>query len=177
MFSTALEIQGASPVGYYIKILQPKFDEGYEEITKQKTFVVDTPTKEKPNPVQSQNENIYSITFTDRTVLLNNTFILSKPNFNSENENFLEYVIDNENKTISKKDIEDATGKKIKKQFHNTVNDLGFKNEIRKIFFKVSKVSVIFKNSVSESEFDNLGVDREKLAKELSLLDKKESKK
>jgi hypothetical protein len=173
MFSMALEMQGASPIGYYIKILQPQFDEAYEETLKQKTFILSDPSKEKPNPTQKQSENMYSITIRDKAVLLNNTFVLSTPNFDSENNNFIDYIMNNQNKTLKKDFIEKELGRKIKKSFHSIVNDLGFKGEIRKIFFKVSKVSVFFNNNIPESKFEDIGINKEKLVRELSLLDRK----
>jgi len=170
---SALQMQGARPIGFYVQILQPKFDEVLEEVTDQKATPVERKVeKAKPDqPISTGNVDTYFITMNNRRVILNNTFILSTPNFNGENANFVEYVIEHPDKTIKKKDFEDSN-QKVRKSFHHVLNDLGFKGEIRKIFFDASKSAVKFRNNIPESELKNLGIDTKKLVTELSGLER-----
>jgi hypothetical protein len=178
MLNSVFEMQGATPIGYYVQFHQPKFNKVYEEITAQK---VTTPTvkttEELPPPTQADNQSKYFVTLTSsRQVVLNNAFILSSPNFDTENHKFIEYITEHPDTKFQRTEIETDLKVKLKKSFHAILSDLGFKGEIKKIFFEASKVSVKFKNNVPESELQNLGVDQEKLKLELSGLERIDKK-
>lgn len=171
IIDTALAMQGASPIGYDVKIIQPRFNELSEEIINQKKFP-ETEAQKQNLLVDGKSNTRYFITLQNRMVLLNNTFILSKPNFNSENDNFMGYVLDNTEKIISKKDFKEIPKIELKKSFYQILNDLGFRGEIRKVFFDASKSAIKFRNNVPESELEKLDVNANKLIKELSVLDR-----
>lgn len=172
ILDSVFELQGAKPIGFYIQVLQPQFDNILEEVTKQKPKPVQS-VKKKNDPYEHKEDTSekYFVTMHKRQVVLNNTFVLSSPNFNSENSNFIEYMIEHPDCVVERKDFEDAK-QKVKKSFHHVLNDLGFKGEIRKLFFEASKSSVKFRNNVHESELGELGVDKEQLVIELSGLDR-----
>jgi hypothetical protein len=97
-------------------------------------------------------ENIlYQITYNDhnRIIRLNN-FQLSKPNFNSENDNCFTYMYTHPNIAIDKSDLEKANGSKLKKRIADVIRDLGFTDELKKIFFNVSKDKVRFINPITK---------------------------
>lgn len=94
----------------------------------------------------------------DRTILLNNTFVLSKPNFNSPNEVVFDFLYKNPNKRWSKKEIEQQLNIKITKDLDKIVENLGFKNDLRKIFWQVSKADIQFNNPVSPDAIKELGI-------------------
>ena len=96
-------------------------------------------------------ENIlYQITYNDhdRIIRLNN-FHLSKPNFNSENDNCFTYIYTHPNIIIDKSELEKANGSKLKKRISDIIRDLGFTDELKKIFFSVSKDKVKFINPIT----------------------------
>jgi hypothetical protein len=169
-----LEIQGATPIGYRIEICQPQFNTIYEEILQQKAPSVSTQTQKKLDlPIQSNAVEQYTITITKtRRVLLNNRFILSHPNFETENHRFIKYVLEHPDETLKKIDIEKYMREPFKKSFHAIVKDLGFRNEIRKVFLEVSSDSVKFRNYVRKSDLPKLDVDTKKLNIEISKLKK-----
>jgi hypothetical protein len=169
ILDAALSMQGAQPIGYYVQIIQPRFDEISADIINKKKLP-ETETEKQKLPAGSNNIK-YFITLQSRMVLLNNTFILSKPHFNSENDNFIGYVLENTEKTISKKQFEEIPKIKLKKSFYQILNDLGFRGEIRKVFFDASKSAIKFRNHVSDSDLEKLGVNTKKLAEELSNLE------
>lgn len=180
IMDSVLEMQGAEPIGFYIQIHQPTFNEIFEEIVNQKTLVIQPkPEVPKLNPPPENPLNKYFIGVRGRQVLINNTFVLSNTHFNSENNNFIDYVISNADKKLTKAEIEKGIGQqKLKKTLHQIISDLGFRGEIRKLFFDVSKTAVCFRNNVSENQLESLSVDKENLNKELSGLeriDKKET--
>lgn len=168
MFDKVLAMQGARPIGFYVQILQPTFNKVYEEILgEQPKVTTKVDSEPSPSPAPSE-DDLYIISFTkDRHVVLNNTFILSNPNFMSENHKFIEYVVEHPDVELKRKEIEAAT-EPLKKNFHAILNDLGFRNELRKLFFEVSKTAIKFRNGVSVHELPDLGVDKNKLEIEIS---------
>ena len=115
--------------------------------------------KPTQNPSPSKQNNIqYEITFNDikGEILLNKKKLLSKPNFGSENESVIRYLINNPNKKIAKKDIENAMEITIGKTLHKIVDNLGFAGNLKTIFFKVSAKYIFFRNPVTKSDFEKL---------------------
>ena len=107
IMDSVLELQGAEPIGFYIQILQPTFNEIFEEIVNKNTLVIKPkPETPKLNPPTEDALNKYFVGVRGRQVLVNNTFVLSSTHFNSENNNFIDYVISNPNKKLSKIEIE-----------------------------------------------------------------------
>jgi hypothetical protein len=64
----------------------------------------------------------------------------------------IDFVLKNGNKKISKIDFENSTKIKLKKKFNSVLNDLGFKGELKKVFFDVSKTMIYFRNNIKEDE-------------------------
>lgn len=171
MLNNVFEMQGAEPIGYFIEILQPTFDDIFAETTLQEPIkveakVVSTEALPVPEP-ESLGKYFVSITPT-RKVMLNNTFVLSSPNFDTENHQFIEYILEHEGEKLTKNAIEKDANIELKKSFHATLSDLGFKGEIRKLFFEANKNTVKFRNNVPESDLSTLEIDVEKLNTELS---------
>lgn len=174
ILDSVLQMQGAKPIGYYIQIVQPAFNEIFEEYTNEKAFVINPKTETpKLNPPADNSSNTYFISLRGKQVLVNSTFLLSSPRFDSENDNFIDYVTSNPGRKLTKEDIEKGTGqKKLKKSLKQIITDLGFSGEIRKLFFNVSKTAVYFRNNITESELGTLNIDKVSLDKELSALDR-----
>ena len=108
---------------------------------------------------KKQNKIIYQITYSmNNEIFLNDKIRLGKPNLGSENEAVMEYLISNPNKKITKKDIEDKKEITIGKDFHKIVENLGFTGDLRKIFFKISKSTILFRNPITEADFEKLGI-------------------
>lgn len=94
----------------------------------------------------------------DRRIVLNDQYILSKPNFNSENDNLFSFLYKNPNKLFSKSEIKEQAGITVNKGFDKFVENLNFKNDLRKIFFKVSKTHILFRNPVSKQQVEEMGI-------------------
>lgn len=174
LLDSALQMQGAKPMGFYIQILQPQFDEILEEVTKQKpTPITSRKTEEKTDPPARSNKDVYFVSLSnDRKVLLNNTLILASPNFDTENHRFIEYILEHPDEKLKKADLEKGAKSSFRKNFHSTVSNLGFKGELKKLFFQTSKATVLFRNYVPKTELYKLGIDIDKLNTELSGLER-----
>lgn len=102
---------------------------------------------------------IYQITFPmSNEVLLNDLVVLAKPNLNSENGNIFSYLMDHPKRTIPKKEIEDHIGQTIGKDFHKVVENLGFKGDVKKTFFKIANDAILFRNPITKSDFAELNI-------------------
>lgn len=116
----------------------------------------------KVNPAEDP-DLVYSITYTaSREILLNNAFQLAKPNFNSENDLFFQFIYDNPNKKLPLSEIETQTGK-LTKNIHKIIENLGFKGDLRKVFFDASQTEVCFRNPITKADLDKLGIKQIKL--------------
>lgn len=114
-----------------------------------------------------QPDNLYplQIDFTpNREIILNGYFLLGKPDFDSENELVFGYLFKNPNTRTSQEDIEKALNIKINKSFHKIIENLGFKGDLKHIFFQVSKNTILFRNPVTPEELNKLGYSRIKLS-------------
>ena len=92
----------------------------------------------------------YKITYESREILINGKPI-ARPNFDGENDLVFNYLILNPNQKFTRKQIEEAVKSKLRKSLSKIVENLGFKKDLRKIFFNVSSSSIQFNNPVSTS--------------------------
>ncbi len=107
----------------------------------------------------SDKSSPYTITYsTNRDIILNGLMVLSRPTFNGENDLVFSYLFKNPGKSFSKKEIEEAISQKIAKDFHKIVENLGFKGDLAKMFFSISKNDVMFRNQVSSDDLVRMGI-------------------
>lgn len=119
---------------------------------------------EKPTKNKKNNYFIYQIKYgADQKIILNNLFELSKPNFDSENANVFELLYNNPNKKYTVKEIETSLGENLTKNLSKIIENLGFTRDLKKVFFQVSKTSVIFYNPISKKRLDSLDMKNIKL--------------
>jgi len=147
---------------YDIKIISPEFDELCEEhgIKFQRRI-----NKKDCHYVSIQES---------RTITLDDKYKLSKPNLASENDHFFLYVFNNPDKVIKAEEIEANVNATIGKKFGNILNDLGFKGEVRKLFFATSKDAVLFRNFIQKDNLEYFGVNQKELERQISKLKKLE---
>jgi len=100
-------------------------------------------------------DTLYKITYNDHTreVKLNN-IVLTKTDFDSENDNCFDFIYRNPNRPIGIDELEQVLGGKLKKRLAHIVRDLGFTKEIKTIFFPVvTKSQVKFVNPISKQYY------------------------
>lgn len=115
-----------------------------------------------------QNVTRYWVKFPQtREVIVNNRYLLAKPDLMSENDTVFNYVYEHPNKILTTAEIENATKHTIKKKLSQIIKDLGFTEELRKLFFNVSNKGILFRNPISENQFKELNIDELKLKKQL----------
>lgn len=94
-----------------------------------------------------------------REIILNDLFLLAKPNFGSENELFFSYVYKNPNVILSREKIEKAISLSLTKKFHKIIENLGFNPDLKKCFFEVGKGTILFRNPVSKEHLQKFGIE------------------
>ena len=99
-----------------------------------------------------QTDLLYKVTYSTHTreVKINN-IVLSKPDFDSENDRFFEYVSLNPNRPIGLEELTQHMGSAPAKRLAHIVRDLGFTGELKSVFFPVvTKSQVMFINPVNK---------------------------
>lgn len=108
-----------------------------------------------------------------REVIINGNHQMAKPNFQSENDIFIQFAFKHPDSTIMKDDIERQTKAKVIKNLHQVIRDLGFWGELQRAFFpSISKDAADFRNHLTETDLHELGIDLDKLDKEVKQLPK-----
>jgi len=126
------------------------------ELTKNKVLI--SLKKEDPNKPR------YFVKFDpkSRKVTLNEQYLLSKPDFLGTNHKFIEYMTSRPNENITKNELEKQLGEL--RSFQAILSDLGFKGELKTLFFNnASSEGIFFRNPVTRDDLTSLGIDEEKL--------------
>ena len=101
----------------------------------------------------SEDKVCYRVTFLNREIMVNG-FRLATPHFDSENHVVFEYIFRNPGRKIDLSEIEAVTKRTLNKKLYDIIRTLGFKNELKDIFFpNVSKTAIEFVNPVTEADF------------------------
>lgn len=109
-------------------------------------------------------EIVYKITYTPaREILLNGTLRLAKPDFDSENDVVFDYLYSHPNKKISRRELRTQINRTITKSLHKIVENLGFKRDLKTVFFTVSKDAIYFRNPITQDDLETLGINTIKL--------------
>jgi hypothetical protein len=107
---------------------------------------------------------LYEVRYSAAKEILINEFLLSRLDFDSENDNVFGYIIRHPNKTIGLEDVKSSLGKvDPKKDLSKIIENCGFTRELRKLFFNVSKTAVLFRNPIRRKDLQDLGLERLKL--------------
>jgi len=114
---------------------------------------------------KQDNKAVLKITYTSsRQVMLNGVFQLAKPTLNGTNDLVFNHLYQNPGKSFSKQQLETAIGQRISKTLHKVVENLGFKGDLAKAFFSVSKNDIVFRNPITRDELNDMGLGSIKLS-------------
>lgn len=147
---------------YFLKIQQ---EPEYQEFTGKKPAPLSkSDDLAQSSPKKPNSDVVYEITYTKaREILLNKMFQLAKLDFDSENDLVFNFLYEHPHQKITKKELEEGIKRKITKEFNKIVENLGFKGELRKVFFSVSGSSIYFRNPITQKDLDDFGISRIKL--------------
>jgi len=103
---------------------------------------------------------LYRVSYSDKSrEIFVNDFLLAKPDFGLENEMVFGYIFQHPNERLSKTQIEQDLNISVSKSFHKIVENLGFKGDLRKAFFDISKTYIRFKNPLTKKDLDLLHIE------------------
>lgn len=105
------------------------------------------------NPIMYEIE--YSV---NGEIIIKGLGVLTKTNADSIPDNFFCYVLENSRRLIKLREIEENIKEDITRSIHKVLNDMGFKGNLKKTFFKVSTSNVYFRNPVYKKEFESLHI-------------------
>ena len=89
-----------------------------------------------------------------------NEIVIAKPHFESENDYFAVYITNNSGGKLTNLEFAKFKRGKMTKKFDQIINDLGFKNNIKKLFFpNISIKAVEFRNQITPEDMKKAGVD------------------
>ncbi len=161
-----LLIKHRSEDASYLILCNEDFKTRYKRYIKR----LGTPYKE---PIQTSCIEIpstFNVNLRDRAILINE-HLLSTPYGEGKNMAFFEYCFKNPNTNIDRISMPENVRKEIRsKLFTKIINELGFKEELRKAFFPSrSKSGVYFRNPVSVLDLKNEGIDPEIIVRMVEL--------
>lgn len=158
------EMGGDFPIGDFTVDILEGFDEWCANYWAESSTQDLLPTRVEDAISVTEPEIVYQISYTTaREILLDNKYQLAKPDFDSENDVVFDYLYKNPNKKITRDEIEEQLKIELKKSLHKIVENLGFKGELKKVFFDVSKNSIQFNNPITRECLKSLGINRIKL--------------
>ena len=110
----------------------------------------------------------FTVSFPNEQMVKVNDYVLSKPHFNSRNEQILFYLYKNPNRRITKDELQ----KEVKseknvgaKKIERALRDLGFEGVLLKAFFPhISINAVHFRNPVRVRDLSNAGISVKEIA-------------
>ena len=121
----------------------------------------EAPAADNHQPVTQTPHAVYEVKFTPAREILINGFLLTRLDFDSENDNVFKYLYERPNKTINVADLEKQLGgTTLKKSLHKIVENLGCVREIKRVFFDISKSSIRFRNPLTNKDLEALGISR-----------------
>ena len=133
------------------------FPERYElevlDITYFENLIEDEPIFEEKKGFE------LTLSLKDTAVYLNDIFLITNTKFGFENYEIIKYLIENPNRLVTRDElIENTELESVNKSFTKIVENLKFKGDLRKAFFKVKKTGIILYNPVTKAKLDELGL-------------------
>lgn len=141
-----------NPVICYDFFILPAFVPYYEILNAKSATLLPTITSAT---TAEESAPVLWITYSEHTrkILLNGQKLLAKPGLNGNNELIFSYLYANPNRLISRKELEEkATKEPFDKRFHYVIRELGFKDDLAKIFFAISNEYISFRNPITQQQ-------------------------
>lgn len=108
---------------------------------------------------KDDDKTILRLVYENRKVKVNN-IVIANPHFESENDYFALFISNHPNKKITKSEFEKYKKSKMNKKFDQIITDLGFRGNIKKLFFpNISIKATEFKNPITKNDMKKADVD------------------
>lgn len=136
------------------------FPEQYELEVPDIKYFEDLIGYKKDEPVFEERKDLeLTLTLKDTSLYLNDIFLITNTKFGFENYEIIKYLLENPNRLVTKEELTENTElESVNKSFTKIVENLKFKGDLRKAFFKVKKTGIILYNPVTKARLDELGL-------------------
>lgn len=118
---------------------------------------------------------IYKINYVGRQIILNGIYLVSEQQFDRYTEHWFQYIFEHPNKVISVQELRQKTkalSQAKEDNFHKFLGNIGFKGELRNLFFDVSETKIKLNNPITGKLLLTRKVNTTELGKELLQLEK-----
>ena len=88
-------------------------------------------------------------------IILNKIILITKPQFGGKNYKVFEYLYKNPNQEISIETLKKETGLEIR-DLQKIIEGLKFTKNLKEVFFRTSKSSVLFRNPITADDLSQL---------------------
>lgn len=153
------ELEGKLRIVKEIK-LGYDFPERYELEVLDITYFENLIGYKKDEPISEDKKGLeLTLSLKDTSLYLNDIFLITNTKFGFENYEIIKYLLENPNRLVTKEELTENTElESVNKSFTKIVENLKFKGDLRKAFFKVKKTGVILYNPVTKTRLDELGL-------------------
>lgn len=132
-------------------LIEIKILDGFKKYIKENSL--DSYLEEKKNSI------VLKLSY-DKHRLKINEIVIAKPHFESENDYFATYITTHPGKKLDSSEFARFKNNKMTKKFDQIINDLGFKGNIKKLFFpNISIKAVEFRNQITTEEMKKAGIN------------------
>jgi hypothetical protein len=108
---------------------------------------------------EKENSAVLKMSYNNHKLKINE-IVIARPHFDSENDHFAMYITTNSNNKLTSAEFKKFNGGIMTKKFDQIINDLGFKGNIKKLFFpNISTKAVEFKNQIIHEDMKKVGID------------------
>lgn len=110
----------------------------------------------------------FTVSFVNGQTIMVNKYLLTKPHFNSRNEQIFSYIYKNPNRRITKEELQKnvmSEKRPGEKKIERALRDMGFEDVLLKVFFPhVSISAVFFRNPVRFRDLSNADVTEKEVS-------------
>ena len=108
-------------------------------------------------------EKVLFVTYYKGEIALNGVLVIAKPSFNGENDLIMTALIHNPFKTFTREELSKKIGTDINKDFFKVVENLGFRKDLSRVFFDLSKTDIKFYNPITGLRLDQIGLNKPRI--------------
>lgn len=157
----AAEYMFNNRVGTYIFDLTSRFESFFRMMRKEEAYQRYAGINRKPSADTGQSQNndlLFWITYSPkRDIILNDYFQIGKPYLDSENDAVFDFLYRNPNRKVQTDELLfNIKRENLTKDLDKIVDNLGFKRGLEKIFFEMSKTTIIFRNPITREQYSSM---------------------
>ncbi len=110
---------------------------------------------DKRTKIMKKEDIIYELSFNEETdQLLLNNIVIHTPVYGKDSNKLIRYLINNPNQDLKTQDVIKNAELESKRDISGIINDLGFKDKSKKLFFTINKEIIKFTNPITKNHLE-----------------------